>query len=80
MKNFGIDNIDLMKIDIEGGETDLLNTNTSWLSAVDHIIIEIHYPYTAAELHKDLEKYDFKLEYEKDSVLAVIKNNVLKLK
>lgn len=34
MKNFGIYNIDLMKIDIEGGETDLLKTNTSWLSAV----------------------------------------------
>jgi FkbM family methyltransferase len=34
--------IDLLKIDIEGGEQELLTRNTEWLSAVDAIIAEFH--------------------------------------
>ena len=34
--------IDLLKIDIEGGEQELLSGELSWLSAVDSIIAEFH--------------------------------------
>jgi len=34
--------IDLMKIDIEGGEQDLLTSNTGWLRRVSALIIEFH--------------------------------------
>ena len=34
--------IDLLKIDIEGGEQALLTSNTEWLAAVDAIVAEFH--------------------------------------
>jgi FkbM family methyltransferase len=38
-----IDRIDLLKIDIEGSEFELFNSNNlNWIDAVDHIAIEIH--------------------------------------
>ncbi|WP_024800282.1 FkbM family methyltransferase [Nocardia sp. BMG51109] len=57
-----IDRVDLMKIDIEGGEFALLADHPAWLRRVDRIVIEIHDKYidgapvraalTAAGLHR----------------------------
>ncbi|WP_280384741.1 FkbM family methyltransferase [Nocardia wallacei] len=41
----GIDRVDLMKIDIEGGELDLLRDRPRWLNRVDRLLIEIHDKY-----------------------------------
>ncbi len=40
-----IDHVDLMKMDIEGGEYDLLVGDPAWLRKVDHIILEVHDKY-----------------------------------
>ena len=72
-KNFGIRHIDLMKIDIEGGEIDLLSKNNSWLSEVENIIIEIHQPYTSSDLNLDLKTFGFNIKKNEDSVLTLTK-------
>ena len=42
MKQYKLDSIDLMKIDIEGGETEIFRTGGQWLSNTRAIIIELH--------------------------------------
>lgn len=61
METYGLNNIDLIKIDIEGAESELLKTNTEWLYKTDNIIIELHSPYSLSDLEKDLEPYGFKI-------------------
>lgn len=73
-KNFEISHMDLMKIDIEGGEIDLLNKNNSWLSEVGNIIIEIHHPYTSSDLNKNLMPFGFSIIRNEDSVLTLTKD------
>lgn len=38
----GRDRISLLKIDIEGAEIELFKSDTSWLDAVDNLVIELH--------------------------------------
>jgi hypothetical protein len=45
LEKHGVDSVDLMKIDIEGGELDLLTRSADWLDAVQRVIIEIHDKY-----------------------------------
>ncbi|MDF2550818.1 MAG: FkbM family methyltransferase [Chryseobacterium sp.] len=73
-KNFKIPHIDLMKIDIEGGEIDLLSKQNLWLSSVDNIIIEIHHPYTSQGLNEDLKSFGFNIKRKEDSVLTLTKD------
>jgi len=42
VKRLGYDDIDLLKIDIEGAEIDVLLSNNSWLSHVKRIVMELH--------------------------------------
>jgi FkbM family methyltransferase len=42
LKLSGQDRISLLKIDIEGAETELFRSDTEWLDSVDNIVIEIH--------------------------------------
>ncbi len=58
---YGIQKIDLIKIDIEGSEKDILQKNTEWLEKTDVIIIELHKPYTEKDLEKDLAPYNFRV-------------------
>jgi FkbM family methyltransferase len=38
----GQDRISLLKVDIEGAETELFSSDTEWLDKVDNIVIELH--------------------------------------
>ena len=42
LREFDLPFIDILKMDIEGGEKDVFGQNTQWLSSVRHIFIEIH--------------------------------------
>lgn len=42
MDEYHIDNIDLLKMDIEGGEKDVLENSASWINSVDIITVELH--------------------------------------
>jgi FkbM family methyltransferase len=41
-KEFGLDRIDLLKVDVEGSEKEIFSTADSWISSVDAICIELH--------------------------------------
>jgi FkbM family methyltransferase len=56
-----IQSIDILKVDIEGGEAFLFSENTDWLKLVKLIIIEIHSPYGLSQLKADLETYGFEV-------------------
>ncbi len=66
---YGIDegggDIDLLKCDIEGGEVELMRTPGRWFGRVRNLLIELHLPYTRADLEADLAKagtpFDFEL-------------------
>lgn len=61
MEQNKIDKIDLLKIDIEGAESEILKVNNSWLNKVENIIIELHRPYGIKELEKDVSPFGFKV-------------------
>jgi len=42
MRNFGLEKIDILKMDIEGAEREVFSDATSWIYKVDSIIIELH--------------------------------------
>jgi len=42
MKDYKLDKIDILKIDIEGAEKEVFCNTTSWISKVDTLIIELH--------------------------------------
>jgi FkbM family methyltransferase len=52
--------IDYIKMDIEGAEQAVLQTNTEWAAHVRSMNVEIHRDYTAAECVRDLERLGFK--------------------
>ena len=61
MEMYAIDNIDLIKIDIEGTEEIILKENNQWLEKTDNIIIEIHSSYTISCLERDLKPFGFEI-------------------
>ncbi len=42
MKEFNLEKIDILKIDIEGAEREVFSNTSSWIEKVDSIIIELH--------------------------------------
>lgn len=42
MEDFGLDRIDILKIDIEGAELEVFQDTSQWLNRVDAIVIELH--------------------------------------
>jgi FkbM family methyltransferase len=56
----GIDgDVDLLKCDIEGAESEVFSDCASWIGRVRNLIIETHAPYTIAELDRDLKRNGF---------------------
>jgi FkbM family methyltransferase len=42
MRSYGVDRIDLLKIDIEGAEKEVFESSAPWIDHVDAIAIELH--------------------------------------
>jgi len=74
MNQYNLKIIDLLKIDIEGGEIELLSKNNSWIQNIRNIVIEIHKPYTSADFQDDVQPFGFKLKFDENSVLFADKN------
>lgn len=63
-----ITNIDLLKVDIEGGETDLFSGDTSWLHIVTEIIMEIHSAVAKEKSFSVLLHNGFGLQHQNDKI------------
>jgi len=42
MRDYGVDRLDLLKLDIEGSEKEVLSSSDSWISRVSAISVELH--------------------------------------
>jgi FkbM family methyltransferase len=42
MEDYGIEKIDILKVDIEGSEREVFKNSPSWIQKVDSVIIELH--------------------------------------
>jgi FkbM family methyltransferase len=42
MEKYGFDRVDLLKMDIEGGEKDVLESSSSWINSVNVMTVELH--------------------------------------
>lgn len=59
MQEQKIDKIDILKIDIEGYEGVLFETNNQWLRSVDRIIMEIHENISIERITEIAKQYSF---------------------
>ena len=70
MKQAGVDRIDILKVDIEGGEQELFSENLdSWLPNVDVLLIELHERLREGcgdNFHAAMEQYGFTKIQEKE--------------
>jgi FkbM family methyltransferase len=56
LRETGWDQIDLLKVDIEGSEAELFRDCSSWIGRVRNLVVETHPPYAPADLYRDLDK------------------------
>lgn len=77
MAMYGIDSIDLLKIDIEGSEKELFEINfEQWLPKVRVIIVELHdrmKPGAARSVFSALSNYDFVLSTKGENFIFTMK-------
>lgn len=62
LERWNLDQIDLLKVDIEGGEAQLFGVNTLWLGRVRNIIIEIHSSENLLTFQNIMDAYNFKIK------------------
>lgn len=78
MQQYGMETIDILKMDIEGGERYLFNEQAhEWLSKVKLLMIELHdrfYPGCSKLLFRSLERYGYNLEI-RDYTLIIHMDN-----
>jgi FkbM family methyltransferase len=74
MKRFQLDHIDILKIDIEGSEQKVFESNVDkWLPFVKVIVIELHdgiVKNCAKTFYKALEKYDYETKIRRESIVC----------
>lgn len=57
LRKIGSPRVDLLKIDVEGGERRIIETCGSWIMSVRHLIIELHAPYDYAQMRHELAEH-----------------------
>jgi len=62
LDDYQITMIDILKIDIEGAETDLFSMGTAWLRKVRNILIEIHSDVSMERFKQSIVSHGFKIE------------------
>lgn len=62
LEKLGWQGIDLLKLDIEGGESALLAGSPAWLQRIGGIVGEVHGAYTPERLTADLKPAGFQVE------------------
>ena len=75
MKEHGLGHLDLMKIDIEGGEREVFRSGAeSWLAATGMLIIELHdylYPNSSENFFKAVEGLPFEMKASGENLILV---------
>lgn len=68
LREAGIDQVDLLKCDIEGTEVELFKNCAAWIGRIRHLIVETHAPYKLKDLHAELRRagWDHELVAERE--------------
>lgn len=78
MKKFNLDHIAILKVDIEGSEKELFESNIEeWLPKTKVIIIELHDRMksgTSMSFFKALYNYDYSLSFKKGKIFSALLN------
>lgn len=61
MQQNGWEHIDFIKMDVEGAEQFILTENNAWLQHTHAILLEIHPPFTVAQLYAALSPFGFNI-------------------
>jgi FkbM family methyltransferase len=72
IEEFSINRIDVLKVDIEGGEMDLFLRNLEWLDICGQIIIELHDNYVdgCSEVFlRAISKYSWKMSFSGENFI-----------
>ena len=75
LEQLGADAIDLLKMDIEGTEREVLADGAGWASAVRHILVETHLPYTREQCIRDLRRLGFNAHVDDRHPASVAASN-----
>jgi FkbM family methyltransferase len=59
LRTCGVDQVDLLKVDIEGAERELFENCRHWIGRVRNIAVETHPPYTVDDLYNALKHNDW---------------------
>ncbi len=79
---FKITHIDMVKIDIEGGEEAIFGAGTAWLNNINQLIIEVHSTSIKNVCFTRLQEYGFfiislNVNEFSESVFFAVKNKIL---
>jgi FkbM family methyltransferase len=74
LEDAGVQEIDLLKCDIEGAEAELFPSCSEWIGRVRYLVIECHGGYMPKQLYADLEKcgYHFDILDEKPGNVCLL--------
>jgi FkbM family methyltransferase len=75
MQRYGVGEIDLLKIDIEGAETELFTGDVSWLTRTGAIAIEFHQ--TSAGYTRQLSRFDELIKHYGMSIVAETEHTIV---
>jgi len=79
MREYHCNEIDILKIDIEGAEKELFEKDYDWLSKVNVIVIETHDSLREGCSHaffRALINYNFSLSVKEENFICYLKNNL----
>jgi FkbM family methyltransferase len=74
LKESGFNEIDILKIDIEGSEKELFSKNYDWLNKVNILIIELHewlIPECEKTFYEAIKKYKFRIIKRDDATILI---------
>ncbi|GAB4237934.1 MAG: hypothetical protein Tsb0034_13290 [Ekhidna sp.] len=72
ISDFGVESIDILKLDIEGAEEKVFDGENSWLSTVKVLIIELHerlFPGSSENFHRSIERHNFSLREKGENLI-----------
>ena len=79
LENSGFQEIDILKIDIEGSEKELFSKNTEWLDKVKIIVLELHdrlIPGCSDAVYEAIDSTIWE-EYKKGEKVIFIRKNLI---
>jgi hypothetical protein len=77
LKIAGSEQIDILKLDIEGAEKELFSDSTDWIEHVSNIVIELHdrfRPGCAEAFYKKISQHKFNQRFVGENIFISLKN------